>query len=51
VKYETSIKAGKFVLIALGTAADVEHARSILQTSGAEQINVHPGAIPATQGA
>ena len=51
VKYEASIKAAKFVLIAHGTAAEVEKARAVLQTSGAEQINVHPGAIPATQGA
>jgi hypothetical protein len=51
VKYETSVKAGKFVLIAHGDAAEAEKARSILQTSGAEEINMHPGAIPATQGA
>ena len=41
VKYETSIKAGKFVLVANGTADEVQKARSILQTSGAEEINVH----------
>ena len=41
VKYETSVKAGKFVLIAHGTADEVEKARSILQTSGAEQVNFH----------
>jgi hypothetical protein len=41
VKYETSIKAGKFVLVAHGTADEVQKARSILQTSGAEEINVH----------
>jgi Protein of unknown function (DUF3341) len=42
VKYETTIKAGKFVLIAHGSADEVEKARSILETSGAEQVNVHP---------
>ena len=42
VKYETTIKAGKFVLIAHGTADEVEKARGILETSGAEQVNVHP---------
>lgn len=41
VKYETAIKAGKFMLIAHGTADEVQKARAILQTSGAEQINVH----------
>lgn len=41
IKYETSIKAGKFLLIAHGTAEEVEKARSVLQNSGAEQINVH----------
>lgn len=38
VKYETSMKAGEFVLIATD---QVEKARSVLQTSGPEQINVH----------
>jgi hypothetical protein len=42
VKYETTIKAGKFVLIAHGTSDEVEKARGILETSGAEQVNVHP---------
>ncbi len=41
LKYETSVKAGKFLLIAHGTADEVEKARSILQNSGAEQVNVH----------
>ena len=41
VKYETSIKAGKFLLIAHGTADEVQKAREILQTSGAEQIDMH----------
>ena len=38
VKYEASIKAGKFVLVAHGTAEEVANARDILKTSGAEQI-------------
>ena len=41
VKYETSIKAGKFVLIAHGAADEVQKARAILQNSEAEQVNVH----------
>jgi uncharacterized membrane protein len=52
IKYETSIKAGKFVLIAHGTAEEVEHARSILQSQGkAEQIDVHQHKAPAEQAA
>jgi len=41
VKYETSIKAGKFVLVAHGTAVEVAKARDILKTSGAEQIETY----------
>jgi hypothetical protein len=39
LKYETSLKAGKFVLIAHGTAEEVARARDMLKTSGAEQID------------
>jgi hypothetical protein len=41
VKYETSVKAGKFLLIAHGTADEVQQARKVLQSTGAEEINVH----------
>ena len=41
VKYETSVKAGKFLLIAHGTANEVQQARDVLQSAGAEEINVH----------
>lgn len=41
VEYEASVKAGKFLLIAHGTAAEVEQARKILLDSGAEKINLH----------
>jgi Protein of unknown function (DUF3341) len=51
VKYETSIKAGKFVLIAHGTAEEVEKARAILQTFGAAEVNVHSAAPGETQAA
>jgi hypothetical protein len=51
VKYETSVKAGKFVLIAHGTAEEVEKARGVLQTSGAEQINTHQQPTEATRAA
>lgn len=41
VKYDASVKAGKFVLIAHGTADEVRKAHGILQNSGAESINMH----------
>ena len=41
LKYEASVKAGKFLLIAHGTAIEVQRARDILQNSGAEQISLH----------
>jgi hypothetical protein len=51
LKYETSVKAGKFILIAHGTADEVEKARGILQTAGAEQVNLHSPSEEATQAA
>ncbi|MGA8029965.1 MAG: hypothetical protein WB992_22705 [Bryobacteraceae bacterium] len=48
VKYETSIKAGKFVLVAHGTAAEVAKARDLLKTSGAEQIDSFEPSTEAT---
>jgi hypothetical protein len=49
VQYETALKAGKFLLIAHGTADEVQRARNILQESGgADMIDVHQ---PAGQSA
>jgi hypothetical protein len=49
VEYETSIKAGKFVLVAHGTAEETAKARDILtKTSGAEQIESYQ---PSTEAA
>jgi glucoamylase len=42
-------KAGKFLLIAHGTADEVQHARNILQNSGAEQINIHQPAVESAR--
>jgi hypothetical protein len=47
VKYETSLKAGKFLLIAHGTADEVQQARNVLQSAGAEEINVHQPPVEA----
>lgn len=41
VKYERSLKADKFLLVAHGTPDEVEQARSILQNTGATETNVH----------
>jgi hypothetical protein len=41
LKYESSIKAGKFLLIAHGTAEEVETARRILANTSPEEINTH----------
>jgi hypothetical protein len=47
LKYERSIKAGKYLLIAHGTAEQVESARRILANTPAEEINVHQQNQPA----
>jgi uncharacterized membrane protein len=49
VKYETSIKAGKFLLIAHGTTDEVQRARNVLQNIGAEEINVHQPPLEAVR--
>ena len=43
VQYETALKSAKFLVIAHGTADEVAKAKSILETAGAAQIDVHPG--------
>ncbi len=47
LKYESSVKAGKFVLIAHGTAEEAEAARRILSSTAAEEVNVHEPDRPA----
>jgi hypothetical protein len=51
VEYETSIKAGKVVLVAHGTAEEVAQARKMLKTSGAEQIDSYEPSTEATRAA
>jgi hypothetical protein len=41
LKYEEHLRAGKYLVIAHGSAADVAHARHILHHSGAEELNLH----------
>jgi uncharacterized membrane protein len=50
LQYETSLKAGKFMLVAHGTPDEVTRAKSILSTSGASETQLHladaPVAVP-----
>jgi uncharacterized membrane protein len=41
--YETALKSDKFLVIAHGTADEVAKAKSILDTSGAAQTDIHAG--------
>ena len=41
VKYETAVKAGKFLVLARGTADMIDHARTVLGTTGASQLTAH----------
>jgi hypothetical protein len=47
IKYETALKADKFLLIAHGAAADVAKARDIIETTHADDFQMH--SINATQ--
>jgi hypothetical protein len=43
IRYETAIKADKQLLIAHGTAHDVQHAAGLLADTGAESVETHIG--------
>ena len=43
LKYETAIKSDKFLVIAHGTSGQVTQAKSILETAGAAQVDLHSG--------
>ena len=47
LKYESSVKAGKFLLIAHGTPIEADLARRILADTAAEEVNVHQAEQPA----
>ncbi len=42
MKYETSIKAGKFLLIAHGTADEAVKAKDILSRTKSSEVTDHP---------
>ena len=41
LKYESSVKAGKFLLISHGTPAEAERVRNVLDATEAEMVDVH----------
>lgn len=41
LQYQTALEADKFLLLAHGTESEVERAREILATTGAERLDVH----------
>src|SRR5215813_1259248 len=43
INYETAIKAGKFLVIAHGTAEEVERARNILHSAGRHDVDMYAG--------
>ncbi len=43
LRYETALKADKFVMIAHGTADEVAKARDIIQRTSPAEVNVHAG--------
>src|SRR5277367_4024868 len=46
LKYESSVKAGKFLLISHGTPAEAERVRNVLEATEAEMVDVHR--VPTT---
>jgi hypothetical protein len=42
VKYETEVKAGRFLVFARGNAGEIERAHRILGTTGATHVKAHP---------
>jgi hypothetical protein len=46
LQYETSIKAGKVMLVVHGTPDEVSRAKSILSNSGASEMRLHQAELP-----
>jgi hypothetical protein len=42
LKYETSLKANKFLVVAHGTMKEVEQVKEILEKSKATEMEIHP---------
>ena len=50
LQYETSLKAGKFMLAVHGTPDEVTRAKSILATAGASETRLHMAEAPVAAG-
>ena len=51
LQYETSLKVGKYVLIAHGTPDEVNHAKNVLSTTDATESRVHLADAPVAANA
>jgi hypothetical protein len=49
LKYEEHLRAGKYLVIAHGSAEEVERAQHILHHSGAEELNLHVRPQPSQE--
>jgi uncharacterized membrane protein len=49
LQYETALKAGKFIVIAHGTAAEAAHAREIINRTNPEALEEHQPSRPTPQ--
>ena len=48
LQYGTELKANKFLVFLTGDAAEIEHAREVLKTSGVRSFDHHVGSAEAT---
>ena len=49
LKYESSLKSNKFLVIAHGTTTEIDRARDILQGAGCLETDVHRGVKPSVE--
>jgi hypothetical protein len=49
LKYETSLKSNKFLVIAHGTTTEIDRAKDILEGAGCTETDVHRGITPSVE--
>jgi hypothetical protein len=49
LKYETSLKSNKFLVIAHGTTTEIDRAKDILEGAGCAETDVHRGITPSVE--
>jgi len=49
LKYESSLKSNKFLVIAHGTTAEIDRARDVLQGAGCAETDVHRSVTPSVE--